>query len=269
MRNLRKFKRMPTNLNNLSELDIYGSVEGTQGLKAGLHTLFRTSSTSMFSHYRLFIDEFDESSIELHTIFNQLINSMPNDTLEVRLNSPGGIVSYGIPLINIMNNYFHERTVTIIDSIAASMAAMVFISGYNRFVHPESTLMFHEASYAVSGKSSEIKNRADFERRWNERVLNRLLKDYFDSEEINAILNGANKWIDAQEMCERGLATGVIVKDGLILSPEEFLLFCQDESILKKTEDGEFYVDLPEEEPQEQKPKKKASKKKETNEQEN
>lgn len=192
-------------------------------LKAGTHTLFKQDILYKQSLFKLFIDDIDEDSLEMQSILNELQNSSESDTLEVRINSNGGFVHYGMSILNVMNDNFYERTVTVIEQLAASMAGLIFIKGDARLIYPHSTLMIHSTSFGVMGKISDVSDRVLHEKKWNDSNLTTFLKPYLTKKEIEDVLSGKDLWIDAEEMCSKGIATGVIFPDGNIIEPKVFL----------------------------------------------
>ena len=102
--------------------------------------------------YRVFIDSFAEMERGLHEMFNKLWNASNDDTLELRINSWGGIVKEGQNFFNIINNKFKGRTTTILDSAGYSMGTLLFCSGDTRIIMEESDLMCHDYSGGLWGR---------------------------------------------------------------------------------------------------------------------
>jgi len=201
----------------------YTADQWSPALRAGTHTLYKQDMMYKQTMFKLFIDDIDEGSIEMQSILNELQNSTESDTLEVRINSNGGFVHYGMSLLNVMSDNFYERTITLIEQIAASMAGLIFLKGDARLVYPHSTLMIHSTSFGVVGKISEVSDRVIHEKKWNDNNLNLMLKPFFSKKEIEEVISGKDLWIDAEDMCLKGIATGVIYPNGEIVEPEVFL----------------------------------------------
>ncbi len=86
----------------------------------------------------------------------------PDDAITLFINSPGGEVSSGLALYDVMCAISCPvRTVCL--GIAASMAALLFIAGDMRDMLPHSRVMIHDPliSGGVGGSALSVKARAD------------------------------------------------------------------------------------------------------------
>lgn len=163
--------------------------------------------------YRLFIDAFKSSDAITHHIHQLLLCAEVCDTLEIRLNNHGGSVSEGLRLIHVMENTFSGRTTVVLECNALSMGAMVFAKGDTRVIHPASRLMFHNYSSGVIGKGGEMADRVEAEDGNRDEIYKDVLaQGYLTQDEYQRMLDGKDIWLDAHDMCERGLATHVLVR---------------------------------------------------------
>lgn len=212
--------------------------EKDEKLNSSRHTLFKskvdakevkvTSNTykknPAHTKFRFFIDSFMEFERGLHEIFNELWNAGEHDTLELRINSRGGLVNEGSQFYSIINNKFKTRTTTILDSCGYSMGALTFCMGDKRIVTPRSDLMFHDYSGGISGKGGEIKSRF----KHSSKHLRDFFKDvilknnFLTKKEFDDMLIGKDFWMDTKELCKRGIATHVLV-DGKEVSAKKYL----------------------------------------------
>lgn len=186
------------------------------------HTLFNVSVDNT-QHYRLFLDDIIHDGAQIHDLLNSLHNAGDEDTLEVRINSGGGFVKYGQQLINVINGRFEERCITVIESDACSMAALIFMAGDRRIVYEHSILMVHDLSMYLVGKASESKKQLEAETYVFKNKFISLFKDALSSDEIDSIFDGKDQWFDAEEMCTRGMATHVITRKYGMLEAEDYL----------------------------------------------
>ena len=180
------------------------TVEGKEYVKIkGAHTL-----------YRLFIDAFGENSRGLHEMFNILWDASNNDKLELRIHSYGGSVHEGEQFYNLIKNKFNGRTTTILDSCAYSMGALIFLSGDKRVVMEHCDLMLHDFSTVQFGKAGEVESCFEHRRKSITRFFKKIVMDekFLTDEEFNQMLTGKDFWMDVVELCERGIATHVMVK---------------------------------------------------------
>lgn len=73
------------------------------------------------------------------------------------INSPGGSVSAGLAIIDTMN-YIKPNVSTVCVGMAASMGAMILMSGTRgkRFILPHSEVMIHQPLGGTQGQASDI-----------------------------------------------------------------------------------------------------------------
>lgn len=93
------------------------------------------------------------------------------------INSPGGSITAGFAIYDIMNN-IKCPIITIANGIAASMAAILLSSGTKgkRYALPNATIMIHQPLGGVQGQATEIKIVAERILKLKEK-LNRILAD--------------------------------------------------------------------------------------------
>lgn len=80
-------------------------------------------------------------------------------SVEVRINSTGGLASEGVAMFNALRA-FPGEVVTINDSFALSAAALVFLAGNRRLMSPGSYAMIHRASAKGSGNAETLRKAA-------------------------------------------------------------------------------------------------------------
>lgn len=80
--------------------------------------------------------------------------------MRVRINSPGGSVFEGIAIANALRA--HPASVTVqVDSIAASIASVIAMSGDRIEMAPNSMMMIHDASGLCMGNASDMEEMAE------------------------------------------------------------------------------------------------------------
>lgn len=114
---------------------------------------FETSiQTEMFKRREIqCIGEIDESSVNAIILqLLQLNNEDSEEEITLYINSPGGSVQEGLALYDVMQTIDCPiRTVCI--GMAASMAALLFISGDKREMLPHSKVMIHDPRIINTG----------------------------------------------------------------------------------------------------------------------
>lgn len=183
-----------------------------------------------YKRYRVYIGRFFEQKKGLHSVFNELREAKQNDYLEFMINSGGGFVQEGMQFFNIMLEKFDGRTVAYLDNYGYSMGAILFSMASKRVIYPYSDFMYHNYSGGAVGKGGDVKARVDHvHKRLNSFFHDVIVKQGFLTEdEFAQMLVGQDYWMDAKELCKRGIATHVIVSNGDEVTAKEFL------KILKK-----------------------------------
>lgn len=99
----------------------------------------------------------------------------PKKDITLYINSPGGVVTAGLAIIDAMNNVKNDIS-TVCVGMAASMGAVILSAGAKgkRFALPNSEIMIHQPHGGAEGQASDIEISA---RRIlkNREVLNKML----------------------------------------------------------------------------------------------
>lgn len=206
------------------------------------HTLFEQEVETV-RHYRLFLDDLIQEGAAIHGMLNTFINAGESDTLEMRINSGGGFIRYGQQFTNIMAAKFSNRFITVLDSEASSMAAVLFRAGDKRIIHANSVLMVHDMSIYTEGKSNEAKRQMDVYIPAFKQYFTEIFKDSMTKKEIKKLFKGKDYWFNAVTMCERNIATDVIVANQMY-SAEEFLEMQDEVPEIVELEETETLEDL-------------------------
>lgn len=175
-----------------------------------------------YKKHTFYLTEFAEYGRGLHEVYNSLHNAGENDLLEIRISSPGGSVTEGQTLYNLIQEMFTDRCITILDPEGYSMGALTFCMGDFRVCYENSSIMYHNYSAGTGGKGNEIIAHV--------KHMDKSLKMFFDTvvigltdEEKEVLYAGGDFWFDTQEMCERKICTTVIVGPH-IFTAEEYLM---------------------------------------------
>jgi ATP-dependent protease ClpP protease subunit len=161
----------------------------------------------------------DQSAAQL---VDQIANVPENQTLELRIASPGGSIFAGQRIITALRERSGELH-TLNESLAASMASVIFALGSKRTAAHGSRTMVHKPwASAISGSSADLRREAD--------LLDSLERDLVGvyatatglPDDRIAQLMADETWFDAGEALAIGLATHVSGKvNGAI--PAEYL----------------------------------------------
>jgi len=104
------------------------------------------------------IGGWDISASSFVTELNALDDSI--ETLHVKINSPGGDVFDGIAIYNSLKNS-GKKVITYNDSLAASIASVIFMAGEKKVMYDTSELMVHKPWMLAIGNSDQLRRDAD------------------------------------------------------------------------------------------------------------
>ena len=128
-------------------------------------------------------------------------------TLEI--NSPGGMVAYGLSIIDTISN-IKAPVNTIISGQACSMAAMISIVGAKRYITKNSVWMQHSSSDMLGGYVQHIKDATAFLIKMEAR-MDSIIKQRtkLNSRQMTQIRNG-ELWLFAEQAIEYGIADKIL-----------------------------------------------------------
>jgi len=146
----------------------------------------------------------------------------PDKDINLYINSPGGIVSSGMAILDTMN-YIRPDVVTNCVGQAASMAAILLAAGAKgkRFALPHSRIMLHQPMGGVEGQATDIEIHTKEILRLRE-DLNRVLADC-TGQPLEKIAQDTdrNYFMSAEEAKAYGIIDEVITKSPVIPAKEK------------------------------------------------
>lgn len=135
-------------------------------------------------------------------LYYTLRTATDTDLIYIHLNSPGGDFNTGLQIINNIAAS-EAKVVTVLEARAYSMAAMIFLSGDELFVHDNCQLMLHTYSGVFSGKGNEQQAEVAAVGKWFEKVMRRICARFLSDEELDNIIKGSDFWMDSDEIRRR------------------------------------------------------------------
>ena len=141
--------------------------------------------------------------------------SLSGKRVTVRVNSVGGGVSDGIAIYNALQR--HKAGVdTVVDSLAASIASVIFLAGQKRTIGVDALVMVHNPWTIAAGDSSRMRKTADVLDKHGEMILGIYARTMKASRaEIKAMME-SETWLNADEALELGMATIVERSDSMV-----------------------------------------------------
>ncbi len=137
----------------------------------------------------------------------------PEKDINVYINSPGGMVTAGLAILDTMN-YVKPDISTICVGLAASMGAVLLSAGTKgkRYALPNAEIMIHQPLGGAQGQASDIKIQADWMMKTKAR-LNQILSEN-TGKDLSIIEQDTDRdnFMYADEAVEYGLIDRVLKK---------------------------------------------------------
>jgi len=134
--------------------------------------------------------------------FDTIRHANETDAIKIYINSFGGDLFTAIQFLRVLS----ETPATVICSVEGacmSAATMLFMCADHFEVTPHSVFMFHNYSGGAIGKGGEMIDQLQHERKWSERLMKEIYKDFMTSEEIKSMLDNKDIWMDGEEVVRR------------------------------------------------------------------
>ena len=154
------------------------------------------------------------NNISMTSVISQLLYLNAKDIkkpIHLYISSPGGSVLDGYGIIDTMN-LIEAPVYTYTIGLAASMGALIFLNGTNRYMLPHSELMLHQPLGGVSGQASDIEITANriikMKKEINEMITTRC---NLALEEVEKFTD-RDRYFNATEAINYGLADEIISK---------------------------------------------------------
>lgn len=135
-------------------------------------------------------------------VFEMIRNAEESDIIKFHINSEGGHLFTAIQFIRAMT----ETKATIIASaegMCMSAATMIFLSADTFEISEHCMFMFHNYSGGTFGKGGEMYDQLIKERKWSEKIINKIYKGFLTDEEIKSIMNNRDIWMEGDEVKTR------------------------------------------------------------------
>jgi len=143
-----------------------------------------------------------ESADEYIEWFDTIRHSGPTDVIRLFINSYGGDLFTAIQFMRVLSET--EATVIVsVEGACMSAATMIFLCADQFEVSEHTMFMFHNYSGTVIGKGGEMLDQLQHERVWSEKLLRNVYEDFLTEDEIKAMLNNKDLWMDGEEVIKR------------------------------------------------------------------
>lgn len=157
------------------------------------------------------VNDYTANVIQAQLLF--LDQNDPGKDVSIYINSPGGSVYAGLGIYDTMQ-YISSDVATICTGIAASMAAVLLVSGQKgkRFALPHSRVMIHQPMGGAQGQASDIEITAR-EIKKLKHELYTIIADH-SGQPFEKVERDSDRdyWMTAQEAKDYGMIDTILVK---------------------------------------------------------
>ena len=134
--------------------------------------------------------------------FDAIRHASDTDAIKIYVNSFGGDLFTAIQFLRVLSDT-PATVVCSVEGACMSAATMIFLSADHFEVTPHSVFMFHNYSGGTIGKGGEMIDQLQHERKWSERLMKEIYKDFMSNDEIKAMLDNKDIWMDGEEVVKR------------------------------------------------------------------
>lgn len=140
-----------------------------------------------------------------------IMSEESNKPIQMFINSPGGSVTAGLAIIDIMN-HIKAPVYTIVTGLAASMGAAILSAGEkgHRMALPNSTVMLHQVSSGEGGNIQDMRVGMEFTEKLNKRLMSMIAKNC--GKKLTTLEKDTirDKWLFADEALAYGIVDEVV-----------------------------------------------------------
>lgn len=158
--------------------------------------------TQVARQYTVTIDEPFIQPSYYRGIISMLMNATEADSVIFLLNSPGGMYSGLVALIEAVK-MTDATTMAVLIGECASAASIFALHCDTVFVSDNATMLCHNISYGTGGKGSDILSHVQHVSKTSEKLLRGTYEHFLSPKEIDELLNGREIYLDSEEIKER------------------------------------------------------------------
>jgi ATP-dependent protease ClpP protease subunit len=162
----------------------------------------RTFHKQLVNVHEFYLSGEIESAENYIQWFDTIRHAGETDVIKIYLNSPGGDVFTAVQFMRVLQET-DANIVMSVEGICASAATMIMLCGNTFEISDHTMFMFHNYSGGTFGKGGEMLDQLKHERKWSEKLLRDVYKDFLTNDEVTSLLENKDIWMDAMEVGER------------------------------------------------------------------
>ena len=160
------------------------------------------ASKPMATFHEFYLTGRIEEADEYISVFDMIRHASSEDVVKIYVNSPGGDLFTALQFGRAMG----DSDATIIVSVegqCCSAATIIALAADMVELSNHCVWMCHNYSSGTFGKGGEMYDQVSFERTWSESLLRNVYDGFLTDKEINAMLDGRDIWLAADDVMKR------------------------------------------------------------------
>ena len=154
------------------------------------------------TQYTVTIDEAFTEPSYYRGVVSMLMGASEEDTVIFLINSPGGLISGLLTLLEGIN-MTDATTLAVLVGECSSAASMFALHCDQVFVSENATMLCHNVSYGTNGKGSDVLAHVNHVAKTSEKLLRSTYLNFLSEKEILELLNGQEIYLDSDEIKAR------------------------------------------------------------------
>ena len=135
------------------------------------------------------------------------LESIGNNPVNVKINSPGGDVFQGLAIYEALKSH-PAKVTTSNDALAASIASIIYLAGDEKLASPNSFLMIHDPYSGALGTADDLRKQAELLDMAAEQLTGIYVDEtQFDAKSVKSLMS-IETWFNFDEAIENSLADG-------------------------------------------------------------
>lgn len=152
--------------------------------------------------FTYYLSDIVQDSHEYHEFLQLLESATENDTIRIVINNYGGEAGTCTQIVNSIREC-KGHVIGCLAGEAYSAAGIIFMACHSQEVGQHTMLMIHQCVGGNSGKLSDFASRLQADLARTKSLYNDVFEFFLTQEEIDAVLEGKDIWMNDPEIIER------------------------------------------------------------------
>lgn len=152
--------------------------------------------------HNIFLDSDIGEPSEYRDLLNILVNSSEADVINIYINCSGGNLDTTLSIVEGIK-LSNANITAILMGACHSAASIIALNCHNIVILENAYTMIHMVHMGYSGNVTNIKSHTDFAVIQIDKLIKETYKGFLTKDEFNKIKNGAEVWLNAEELRKR------------------------------------------------------------------